>query len=67
MLDADGLKGEERERMYLCNYCRKGQVEMCLYFKEHFLEECEAVKECPEFEEEIEELSLFDEPEDLQD
>lgn len=35
--------------MYLCNYCQKGQLEMCQYFKEHFLEFEGIVTECPEY------------------
>lgn len=32
--------------MYLCEYCEEGQLEMCQYFKEHFLE-----RDCPKFKE----------------
>ena len=39
-------------KMYLCEYCEEGQLEMCQYFKEHFLEtECPAVTACPKFKE----------------
>ena len=34
----------------LCENCRKGQLEMCQYFKEHFLEEGNRVVRCPAFE-----------------
>ncbi len=38
--------------MYLCEYCEEGQMEMCQYFKEHFLEsESPNVKSCPNFKE----------------
>lgn len=38
--------------MYLCEYCEEGQLEMCQYFKEHFLEsECPNVTSCPKFKE----------------
>lgn len=38
--------------MYLCEYCEEGQLEMCEYFKEHFLErDCPAVTACPKFRE----------------
>lgn len=36
--------------MSLCEYCEKGQLEMCAYFKEHFLESGTAVRSCPAFE-----------------
>ena len=36
--------------MYLCESCAKGQIEMCPYFRENFLESGELVRECPEFE-----------------
>ena len=35
--------------MNLCENCRKGQLEMCPYFKEHFLESGQTVRSCPEF------------------
>lgn len=35
--------------VYLCEECAKGQLEMCPYFKEHFLESGPAVRSCPEF------------------
>ena len=41
--------------MYLCETCSKGQLEMCPYFKEHFLEKETAVRSCPEYEEDKEE------------
>lgn len=41
--------------MYLCETCSKGQLEMCPYFKEHFLESMTTVKSCPEYEEDKEE------------
>lgn len=38
--------------MYLCEYCEEGQLEMCEYFKEHFLGKgCPAVTACPKFKE----------------
>lgn len=46
--------------MYLCEYCKKGQLEMCPYFRENFLESGAAVRSCPEFEEDVEEVSLFE-------
>ena len=42
----------EEMSMYLCEYCEEGQLEMCQYFKEHFLErDCPAVTACPKFKE----------------
>jgi len=35
--------------MSLCEVCQEGQLEMCEYFKEHFLESGKAVYDCPEF------------------
>ena len=49
-----GNRNRRKDDMYLCETCRKGQVEMCPYFKEHFLESGTAVRKCPEYEEEIE-------------
>lgn len=47
--------------MYLCEYCKKGQLEMCSYFREHFLEGDAAVRSCPEFEEDTnEEDGMYD-------
>lgn len=43
--------------MYLCEYCQKGQTEMCKYFLENFLEDGGAVVRCPEFQEERHEQS----------
>lgn len=40
--------------MSLCETCSKGQLEMCPYFKEHFLESMAAVRNCPEYEEDKE-------------
>ena len=36
--------------MYLCESCRKGKLEMCPYFKEHFLEADGRVTACPAYE-----------------
>lgn len=48
--------------MSLCEYCEKGQLEMCRYFRENFLEQGTAVHSCPEFEKmEPEEEELFEE------
>lgn len=41
--------------MSLCEFCVKGKLEMCAYFKEHFLENGAAVKNCPEYEEDKDE------------
>lgn len=42
----------EEIKMYLCDYCEKGQLEMCQYFRENFLEsENPRVTQCPEFKE----------------
>lgn len=38
--------------MYLCETCEKGKLEMCEYFKEHFLEREMPVRKCPEYVEE---------------
>ena len=35
--------------MSLCEFCEEGQLEMCDYFKEHFLESGAAVRNCPKF------------------
>lgn len=35
--------------MYLCEICEEGQLEMCEYFREHFLESGERVRSCPKF------------------
>lgn len=35
--------------MYLCEYCEEGKLEMCEYFKEHFLESGKQVNDCPKF------------------
>lgn len=40
--------------MYLCNYCKRGQLEMCQYYMEHFLEAEDTVTDCPAFEEDPE-------------
>lgn len=47
--------------MYLCESCRKGQLEMCPYFKEHFLEEDGRVTVCPAYEpdEETDEMEAW--------
>ena len=38
--------------MYLCEYCEEGQLEMCAYFLENFLEkDCPVVTACPKFKE----------------
>lgn len=38
--------------MYLCEICQEGQLEMCEYFLENFLEDgCGAVVSCPKFKE----------------
>ena len=34
----------------LCECCARGQLEMCSYFRENFLESGGAVRDCPEFE-----------------
>lgn len=45
--------------MYLCERCKKSQLEICQYFIEHFLEtEDRRPQECPEFEEDDEEEDL---------
>lgn len=41
--------------MYLCDFCKKGKLEMCPYFRDHFLEEEGYVSTCPEFEQDDEE------------
>ena len=38
--------------MSLCEFCSEGQLEMCDYYREHFLESGGTVKECPKFKEE---------------
>ena len=35
--------------MYLCEICEEVQLEMCDYFREHFLERGGRVKSCPKF------------------
>lgn len=39
--------------MYLCEVCEEGKLEMCQYFKEHFLESGAAVTSCPKFRPEL--------------
>lgn len=46
--------------MTLCENCRKGQLEMCPYFKEHYLESGKAVCSCPEFDPDQMELDVID-------
>ena len=41
---------EKEDLMYLCESCRKGKLEMCPYFREHFLESNKRVTFCPEYE-----------------
>lgn len=36
-------------QMNLCEICGEGKLEMCQYFKEHYLESGAAVKDCPKF------------------
>lgn len=48
--------------MNLCECCARGQLEMCSYFRENFLESGGAVRNCPEFEpEEAEEMNICQE------
>lgn len=44
--------------MAICDFCKKGQYEMCEYFKEHYLEDGGPVKDCPEFEEDEGEVNV---------
>lgn len=44
--------------MSLCEFCEEGQLEMCDYFKEHFLESGAAVRNCPKFRVEMETVEI---------
>lgn len=44
--------------MYLCEVCEEGKLEMCQYFKEHFLESGAAVTSCPKFRPDSEEVHV---------
>lgn len=52
---------------FLCQRCAKGQLEICQYFLENFVEDYTAITKCPEFEEDAEEpiyIGEFEEDED---
>ena len=46
--------------MNLCENCRNGQLEMCQYFKENYLESGRAVRSCPEFDPDQTEMDVIE-------